>query len=137
MEVFQGIEQGFEQQDELLQQRKELTDSLYYASYIQSALLPSREEWNRFLPESFIYYNPRDIVSGDFYWLKKSREMLTIVVADCTGHGVPGAFMSILGISFMNEIFSRGNVPTAKSVLNQLREKVMKALRQTGQSAEP
>jgi len=137
MEVFQGIEQSFEQQDELLQQRKELTDSLYYASYIQSALLPSREEWNRFLPESFIYYNPRDIVSGDFYWLKKSREMLTIVVADCTGHGVPGAFMSILGISFMNEIFSRGNVPTAKSVLNQLREKVMKALRQTGQSAEP
>jgi serine phosphatase RsbU (regulator of sigma subunit) len=137
MEVFQGIEQGIDHQDELLQQRKELTDSLYYASYIQSALLPPRNEWNRFLPESFIYHNPRDIVSGDFYWLKKSREMLTVVVADCTGHGVPGAFMSIMGISFLNEIFSRGIVPTAKSVLNQLREKVMKALRQTGQSAEP
>jgi len=137
MEIVQGIEQGLELQKELIQQRKELTDSLYYASYIQSALLPSREEWYRFLPESFIYYNPRDIVSGDFYWVKKTRETLTVVVADCTGHGVPGAFMSIMGISFLNEIFSRGNTITAKSVLNQLREKVMKALRQTGQSAEP
>ena len=71
MEVFQGIDHNFEMHDELLQQRKELTDSLYYASYIQCALLPSRAEWSRFLPESFIYYNPRDIVSGDFYWIKK------------------------------------------------------------------
>jgi serine phosphatase RsbU (regulator of sigma subunit) len=137
MEVFQGIKHDVGLQQELLQQRKEHTDSLYYASYIQSALLPSREEWFRFLPESFIYYNPRDIVSGDFYWIKKNRGMITVVVADCTGHGVPGAFMSIMGISFLNEIFSRGNVPTANSVLNQLREKVMKALHQTGQSAEP
>ncbi|HEY4789509.1 MAG TPA: hypothetical protein VIH57_25840, partial [Bacteroidales bacterium] len=79
MEVFQGIELNQELNNELLQQRKELTDSLYYASYIQSALLPSYEEWYRFLPESFIYYNPRDIVSGDFYWLKKSRDMITVV----------------------------------------------------------
>ena len=122
---------------ELLRQRKEHTDSLYYASYIQSALLPSREEWYRLLPESFIYYNPREIVSGDFYWIKKSRETLTIVVADCTGHGVPGGFMSVMGISFLNEIFSRGCVPTAKSVLNQLRERVMKALHQTGGVSEP
>src|ERR1035437_2106246 len=124
MEVAQGIEQGTELKDELLRQRKELTDSIYYASYIQSALLPSYKEWARILPDSFIYYNPRDIVSGDFYWMKKSQNILTVVVADCTGHGVPGAFMSIMGISFLNEIFSRGNISTAKSVLNQLRERV-------------
>jgi serine phosphatase RsbU (regulator of sigma subunit) len=137
MEVAQGIEQEIELKDELLRQRKELTDSIYYASYIQSALLPSYKEWARILPDSFIYYNPRDIVSGDFYWMKKSQNILTVVVADCTGHGVPGAFMSIMGISFLNEIFSRGNISTAKSVLNQLRERVMKALHQTGGSAEP
>jgi serine phosphatase RsbU (regulator of sigma subunit) len=117
---------------ELLRQRKELTDSLYYASYIQSALLPSRDEWFRLLPDSFIYHNPRDIVSGDFYWIKKYREYLSIVIADCTGHGVPGGFMSVMGISFLNELFSKGCPQTAKSVLNQLREKVMKALHQTG-----
>lgn len=122
--------------DELLRQRKELTDSLYYASYIQSALLPNREEWTRHIPQSFIYYNPRDIVSGDFYWIKKTKDQLAIVVADCTGHGVPGGFMSVMGISFLNEIFSRGCVPTAKSALNQLRERVMKALHQTGESSE-
>lgn len=137
MEVAQVIEQGTELKDELLRQRKELTDSIYYASYIQSALLPSYKEWARILPDSFIYYNPRDIVSGDFYWMKKSQNILTVVVADCTGHGVPGAFMSIMGISFLNEIFSRGNISTAKSVLNQLRERVMKALHQTGGTAEP
>lgn len=124
-------------QNELLRQRKELTDSLSYASYIQSALMPSREEWNRFLPESFIYYNPREIVSGDFYWLKKSKETLSIVVADCTGHGVPGGFMSVMGISFLNEIFSKGSAISAKNALNQLRERVMKALHQTGGFAEP
>jgi len=137
MEIVRGIEQGHELQEELLRQRKELTDSIYYASYIQSALLPNYKEWARILPDSFIYYNPRDIVSGDFYWMKKSQNILTVVVADCTGHGVPGAFMSIMGISFLNEIFSRGNVSTAKGVLNQLRERVMKALHQTGGSAEP
>jgi serine phosphatase RsbU (regulator of sigma subunit) len=124
-------------QGELLRQRKELTDSLYYASYIQSALLPSQDEWYRFLPESFIYYNPREIVSGDFYWLKKTKETLNIVIADCTGHGVPGGFMSVMGISFLNEIFSKGAVTTAKNVLNQLRERVMKALHQTGGFTEP
>lgn len=124
-------------QDELLRQRKELTDSLYYASYIQSALMPSKEEWNRFLPESFIYYNPREIVSGDFYWLKKTKEALNIVVADCTGHGVPGGFVSVMGISFLNEIFSKGTILSAKNALNQLRERVMKALHQTGGFAEP
>jgi serine phosphatase RsbU (regulator of sigma subunit) len=130
------VVQGYELQEELLRQRKELTDSIYYASYIQSALLPTYKDWYRILPDSFIYYNPRDIVSGDFYWMKKSRKILTVVVADCTGHGVPGAFMSIMGISFLNEIFSRGNISVAKSVLNQLRERVMKALHQTGGSAE-
>lgn len=118
-------------------QQKEITDSIYYASYIQSALMPSREEWDRILPESFIYYNPKDIVSGDFYWIRKNRNIILVVAADCTGHGVPGAFMSILGISFLNEIYTKGNIPSAKSVLNQLREKVMKALRQTGNAMEP
>jgi phosphoserine phosphatase RsbU/P len=137
MQAYNEVSDFGEIREELLHQRKEVTDSLHYASYIQSALLPTLDEWLRFLPDSFIYYKPCNIVSGDFYWINKSKDILTTVVADCTGHGVPGAFMSILGISFLNEIFSRGNINSSNSILNQLRERVMKTLHQTGNWGEP
>jgi serine phosphatase RsbU (regulator of sigma subunit) len=116
--------------------RKELTDSIKYASYIQSALLPSDELLGRLIPEHFVFFMPRDLVSGDFYWISKAKGCVIIAVADCTGHGVPGAFMSVMGISFLNEIIGRGCIPNAGSILNQLRERVMKALHQTGQREE-
>jgi serine phosphatase RsbU (regulator of sigma subunit) len=116
--------------------RKELTDSIKYASYIQSALLPSAELLERLIPEHFVFFMPRDLVSGDFYWISRVKKTIIIAVADCTGHGVPGAFMSVMGISFLNEIIGKGCIPNAGSILNQLRERVMKALHQTGQREE-
>lgn len=120
------------QEDEIERQRKELTESIKYASYIQSALLSSEATIKRVLPEHFLIYIPRDIVSGDFYWVTKRKSELIIAVADCTGHGVPGAFMSILGITLVSEIVNRGSFNSAADILNQLRESVMKALNQTG-----
>jgi serine phosphatase RsbU (regulator of sigma subunit) len=122
--------------EETERQRKELTDSIKYASYIQSALLPSAELFNRLLPENFIFFKPRDVVSGDFYWISKFKNSVIVAAADCTGHGVPGAFMSMLGISFLNEIVGRGCFHSASAILNQLRERVMKTLHQTGEKKE-
>jgi len=120
-----------EQKEEIERQQRELQDSLRYAGSIQSALLPDERFIRKLFPESFIFFRPRDIVSGDFYWIYKKRNVAVLVAADCTGHGVPGAFMSILGISFLNEIISSG-IPKANIILNRLRENIMKTLHQTG-----
>jgi len=124
------------QKDEIDRQRKELTESIKYASYIQSALLTSQHELKKLLPEHFVIFIPRDIVSGDFYWITKRKADLIIAVADCTGHGVPGAFMSILGITLLSEIVNRAAYNSAGSILNQLRESVMRALNQRGTDEE-
>lgn len=115
---------------------REMAESLKYASYIQQALLPAKDYLDKWLPNHFLFYRPRDIVSGDFYFLRQRNDSLFVAIADCTGHGVPGAFMSILGINFLNEIIYRGNISNASSVLNQLREHIMKALSQTGDDRE-
>lgn len=122
--------------EESEKQKKELTDSIKYASYIQSALLPSKDTFDRLIPENFILFKPRDVVSGDFYWISKFKNNVIVAAADCTGHGVPGAFMSMLGISFLNQIVSKGCFFSASSILNQLREMVMKSLHQTGERKE-
>ncbi|MBN1414018.1 MAG: SpoIIE family protein phosphatase [Bacteroidales bacterium] len=122
--------------DSQVKDRKELNESLKYASYIQKALLPSPLSMKKSLPEHFLIYMPRDIVSGDFYFLAQKKNQLFIAVADCTGHGVPGAFMSILGLTFLGEIIHNGSFSSASSVLNQMREKVMKAMQQTGDDDE-
>ena len=117
-------------------QQHEIEESIKYASYIQQALFPSHEVVKKCLPEHFIFYRPRDIVSGDFYYVACRNNFTFIAVGDCTGHGVPGAFMSILGITFLNEIISRLMKYQAGSILNYLREHVMKALSQTGDEGE-
>lgn len=122
--------------NEIHRQKKELTESIRYASYIQKALLPSPILFKKLLPDHFVLYQPRDIVSGDFFWITKKKSDIIIAVADCTGHGVPGAFMSILGITTLNEVVNRGCYSSAGSILNQLREGIMKALNQTGQEFE-
>jgi serine phosphatase RsbU (regulator of sigma subunit) len=124
-----------EQKNKIEQQQKELEGSLSYASSIQAALLPDLRYFKKTFPESFILFKPRDIVSGDFYWFSRKDNRMAVAAADCTGHGVPGAFMSILGISFLNEIVSK-NIPRANTILNRLRENVMKALHQTGDTSE-
>ena len=117
-------------------QRKEITDSIQYASRIQNALLPPEEELDTLLPSYFILNKPRNIVSGDYYWLAQKDNKIIVAVADCTGHGVPGAFMSILGVAFLNEILNQTEAIRANEILNQLRDQVIKSLRQTGKSDE-
>ena len=124
-----------EQKDNIEHQQKKLGQSLQYASTIQSALLPDLRYFNKIFTDSFVFFKPRDIVSGDFYWYARKGSRIAVTAADCTGHGVPGAFMSMLGISFLNEIVSKC-IPRANTILNRLRENVMKALHQTGDITE-
>jgi serine phosphatase RsbU (regulator of sigma subunit) len=109
--------------------------SLRYAGIIQQALMPDPSLLKGLFRDYFVLFLPRDIVSGDFYYIFNNRQYTCIAAGDCTGHGVPGALLSILGISFLNEIFQAKNDPKANRVLNIMREKVMKALHQTGEKA--
>jgi serine phosphatase RsbU (regulator of sigma subunit) len=105
--------------------------SLRYAGIIQKALMPDPGYLKGLLKDHFVLFLPRDIVSGDFYYAFSNRQCLCIAAGDCTGHGVPGALLSIMGISFLNEIMQAKCEPKANRVLNLMREKVMKALHQT------
>lgn len=115
---------------------KHITDSINYASRIQSAILQNDALLNEQFFENFVFYKPKDIVSGDFYWSRHIDNYLIIAVADCTGHGVPGAFMSMLGVSFLNEIISGENLRKPSEILNELRKKIKLSLRQTGKELE-
>lgn len=119
----------------MLNSEKDIADSIRYALNIQTALLPDLTYFKKLLPDSFILYKPRDVVSGDFYWVSKILNRIVVVAADCTGHGVPGAFMSIMSINFLNQIVTHC-VPASNKILNQLREYVMKALHQKGAEGE-
>jgi len=121
---------------QLEQQRINITDSIKYASRIQRALMLPSEELEKILPSHFILNKPKDIVSGDYYWVSQKNNMLIIAVADCTGHGVPGAFMSIMGINFLNEIVSQSDTIIANEILNELRKQLIKSLGQTGRRDE-
>jgi serine phosphatase RsbU (regulator of sigma subunit) len=110
--------------------------SLRYAGMIQHALLPDDSLLDSLLKDYFVVFLPKDIVSGDFYYAYCNRENMYLAAGDCTGHGVPGALMSILGISFLNEIVQSKTASKANRILNLMREKVMKALHQTGERAQ-
>ena len=117
-------------------QKQEITSSIEYASRIQRALLPEDTHFKKMFSDYFIIYSPRDIVSGDFYWTGEDDKRFFFTVADCTGHGVPGAFMSTLGISTLDEIITNNENLKTNSVLNLLREKVKTSLHQTGKDGE-
>jgi len=122
--------------DEIEEKNLEITDSIHYAKRIQFAVLPSEKIISKNLPEHFILFKPKDIVSGDFYWVAKKANKFIVAAADCTGHGVPGAFMSMLGITFLNEIVTNKGIISANEILNHLRNNVMNALGQTGKDDE-
>ena len=119
------------QRDELIFQKNQITDSIQYAKSLQTGLLTDQKTLNKILPKHFIYYLPKDIVSGDFYWAKKVNHYKLIAAADCTGHGVPGAFMSVLGISLLNEIVRRKEVTKANQTLEILRHELKETLNQS------
>ena len=111
-------------------QNKKIRDSINYAKQIQQALLPWQETIAQHFPENFIFFKPRDIVSGDFYWLAQRDKYTYLAAVDCTGHGVPGAFMSMLGIAFLTDIVNLGETPpTPLEILEKLREYIFLALK--------
>ncbi|MCK4879911.1 MAG: SpoIIE family protein phosphatase [Bacteroidales bacterium] len=124
------------QRDTISNQKELILDSIRYAERIQSAILPPVHILKEHLSDHFILYKPRDIVSGDYYWAREKDQKLLIAVADCTGHGVPGGFLSMLGIASMNEIVNRSRVLNPGKILEQLREVVITSLHQTGSRDE-
>ncbi len=116
---------------EIEQQKKNITDSIHYAKRIQNAILPSNEEFDELLPESFIIYRPKDIVSGDFYWLETLEDKIMVAAVDCTGHGVPGAFMSIVGHNQLHYAVNSKNIIKPSEILNELNYGVTHTLKQT------
>ncbi len=124
------------QRDEIVLQKQNIEASIHYASRIQTAILPHKDFIDNYLSEYFILWRPRDIVSGDFYWMTAKDDKIIVVAADCTGHGVPGAFMSMLGVSFLNEIVVKNGITNAHEILNHLRSNVKRTLDQTGKEGE-
>ncbi|MBN2669046.1 MAG: tetratricopeptide repeat protein [Bacteroidales bacterium] len=144
-ELNQQNEEIMAQRDEIQSQKdhieeihKEVSDSIHYAERIQKAILPKVNDIENKIGGRFILFKPKDIVSGDFYWMKhiEKSKLLIATAADCTGHGVPGAFMSMLGIAFLNEIVNKPIVKSSGQVLDHLRQSVIQSLHQTGKEGE-
>ncbi|MCC7332239.1 MAG: tetratricopeptide repeat protein [Flavobacteriales bacterium] len=121
---------------QLEEKNKEITDSINYAKRIQDAILKPEDHESQHLPQHFILFKPKDIVSGDFYWAIEKDNHLYIAAGDCTGHGVPGALLTMLGNSFLNEINAIEELLTPAVILNQLRAKIIKELNQKGAEGE-
>jgi serine phosphatase RsbU (regulator of sigma subunit) len=132
-EAYQIIEIN---RDQIAEKNKNITDSINYAQRIQQAILPSKEEIDKSLKEYFIFYKPKDIVSGDFYFYAYRNDKAIIAVADCTGHGVPGAFMSMIGNDLLNQIIIEKGITRPSEILNQLNKGVKKALKQESAKSE-
>ncbi|HBX53239.1 MAG: hypothetical protein A2275_08325 [Bacteroidetes bacterium RIFOXYA12_FULL_35_11] len=126
------------QRDEITEQKREIDDSIRYAKRIQNAVMPLAENISKYVSEIFIMFKPKDVVSGDFYFVKhiETSNVVVIAASDCTGHGVPGAFMSMLGLTFMNEICTKPEVQHSGEVLNLLRTYIINSLHQTGKTGE-
>jgi serine phosphatase RsbU (regulator of sigma subunit) len=118
---------------ELSEKNKEMTDSIRYAQRIQKALMSSKNLLDKNLPEHFVFFNPKDIVSGDFYWASLMHDgRFALVTADSTGHGVPGAFMSLLNISYLNEAINERQLTDTSDILNHARKKIIQSLAEDG-----
>jgi len=133
MEVELKNEEVTHQKELVEEKQKEIIDSINYAKRIQQAVLTGEDVWKKVSKEHFILFKPKDIVSGDFYWAYNTPNNRSIfALADCTGHGVPGGFMSMLGNSFLNEIVVENKIFKADEILNKLRAKIISALEQKG-----
>ena len=119
------------QRDMIEQKNSNITSSITYAGKIQNAIFPPLELLDALLPENFLFHLPKDIVSGDFYWVAERDNKVIFAVADCTGHGVPGAFMSLLGITLLNEIVNVHGIIVPDQIVTNLREKVVHSLLQS------
>ncbi len=116
---------------DITQKNKEIVDSINYAKVIQTAILPSKKRIKNHFKDAFVFYRPKDIVSGDFYWYGEVEDKQIIAAVDCTGHGVPGAFMSMIGNTILNQIVLRSKITKPSEILFNLRQEVIKALAQS------
>jgi tetratricopeptide (TPR) repeat protein len=112
------------------EQHRDIVDSINYAKRIQRAVLPTQQEIHELFPKSFVFFRPRDIVSGDFWWIGKSGKIKILAVADCTGHGVPGAFMSLIGNTALNEVVKEKHITDPGEILYRLSQNIVTALKQ-------
>jgi len=117
-----------EQKAEIERKNRDITDSINYAKKIQSSILPAMDDLMEVFPDSFVYFLPRDIVSGDFYWFNRTKDYFIACCADCTGHGVPGAFMSMIGTTILNDIFRLKEIDSPAAMLERLDSEVKKLL---------
>jgi len=119
-----------EKSKKIQEQNHEIISSINYAYKIQNAILPSEDFMKNYLPENFIFFKPKDIISGDFYWTKQINNTFFVAVADCTGHGVPGSFISTIAITMLNEIVGRRYILDTDKILNELRKQIILLLHQ-------
>ena len=120
-----------QQRDQITEQRREIVDSIHYARHIQNAIMPDPSLRKEIISDHFLFFRPRDIVSGDFYWATCIGNKSVVAIADCTGHGVPGAFLSMLGISSLNEIVLKLGIETASEILDHLRDHIKTTISRT------
>ncbi len=119
-----------EEKEVVVRQNKNITESINYAQRIQQAILPPQSEVDKLFNESFIYFKPKDIVSGDFYWINAKNGKSYVAAVDCTGHGVPGAFMSMIGYNILEKILGENAALSPADILTKLSDEITKALRQ-------
>ena len=122
-----------EQKNIVESKQKEILDSISYARKIQSALLANKEFMDENIKDNFVFYKPKDIVSGDFYWATQHHNKFYLAVCDSTGHGVPGAFMSLLNIGFLNEAIKEKNIEQPNEILNHVRHRLIESISNNGQ----
>jgi serine phosphatase RsbU (regulator of sigma subunit)/ligand-binding sensor domain-containing protein len=125
-----------DQSNKIAEQNREIKDSIYYAKRLQTAVMPDSKAIEALLSDYFVLFRPKDIVSGDFYWIFKKNEKIVLAVVDCTGHGVPGGFLSMLGISFLNEISIIDKNFKANELLNLLKARMKSTLIKEGHSED-
>lgn len=123
--------EGLQQKTKELERALEMTnDSIDYARRIQEAMLPGEKTLQAYLPDSFVYFKPRDVVSGDFYWVSEWNDRIILAAVDCTGHGVPGAFMSVLGQSLLNQVVKENYTFIPAKILQAMDQRLSEELGQ-------
>ncbi|MFY9308974.1 MAG: tetratricopeptide repeat protein [Bacteroidia bacterium] len=130
-EIIEAQKNVVQKQKEIVEKQNEkILDSITYAQSIQQSILIEEDDIRRFLPDSFVFYKPKDIVSGDFYWFSKLDDKIIVAAVDCTGHGVPGAFMSMIGNTLLHQVVNENGVTSVSEILRQLNIGIYNALRQ-------
>jgi serine phosphatase RsbU (regulator of sigma subunit) len=123
---------AIEEKNQLVEnQHKDIKDSIKYAERIQGAILPPTNFWNSILPNSFVLYQPKDVLSGDFYWIAETDEYKFIAAADCTGHGVPGALISIVNYNLLNKAVLEKHITNPGAILDAVNVWLTESLHQT------